>query len=656
MRKLCSIFLLFLTCSISLYAQEEDVYHQPEFKILAPDTVSVGTAFKMVYEVTASGWDAVQLQSNPSFLLQQQKHKVKDLGDGRVGMTMNVSWLPQKPGLQTVPYMEAQNGRDIYRSPDKSIYVLPDAAYQREYLLAIDWLRQHGLSADIQPEVELLTEDLVIFTDRINSCFALVANHKYWNLLKNPVLGYSIENIFTWGNNSSDGTTPVLSRYTTMLRNMQSVCHGLEHSGEVKPLLGHNNWGQYAPFNDACPKVGSERAPVGCVAIAMGQIMRYYAWPKKPEISWLGMKHSYPRGEVGTAPQAATLLHSLGLMVDADYSKTNTMGDVLKVIPTLTTKMQYDSRIRLLQNLPAGELLPILYSELDAGRPCYVSNGAHSFVIDGCQDEYMHVNWGWHGHCNGYYRLALWPEAVFPKHELQITIAIVGIQPRKDVEHTIQLETPGTLSQILSEQEAMCTTHLKLVGPINGDDIRLLRRMAGATDAMLPNVPTGTLIHLDLTDVSLVEDNTVYYSTGAYESWGLPTGSLNLTKPISDTDWENLGKYVGYVREGFTYTRNSEGMVIKNLCALPGRISDNMFKDCISLQEILLPSGIEMIGQSAFFGCTSLLRVVFPESVSAVKMQSFTNCINLESIEAANPNIEWTKPNFENCPKSFRIP
>ncbi len=51
----------------------------------------------------------------------------------------------------------------------------------------------------------------------------------------------------------------------------------------VAPLLGHVRWGQEIPFNDLCPYDTSYdmRTPVGCVATAAVQIMKYYGYPER---------------------------------------------------------------------------------------------------------------------------------------------------------------------------------------------------------------------------------------------------------------------------------------------------------------------------------------------------------------------------------------
>ena len=46
----------------------------------------------------------------------------------------------------------------------------------------------------------------------------------------------------------------------------------------VSPLIS-TTWDQSAPYNNLCPGAGTNKALVGCVAIAMAQLMKYYNWP-----------------------------------------------------------------------------------------------------------------------------------------------------------------------------------------------------------------------------------------------------------------------------------------------------------------------------------------------------------------------------------------
>jgi len=51
---------------------------------------------------------------------------------------------------------------------------------------------------------------------------------------------------------------------------------------EVSPLLKDISWGQRAPFNSKCPVINDSTCLAGCVATAIGMLMKYYEYPKQP--------------------------------------------------------------------------------------------------------------------------------------------------------------------------------------------------------------------------------------------------------------------------------------------------------------------------------------------------------------------------------------
>ncbi len=54
------------------------------------------------------------------------------------------------------------------------------------------------------------------------------------------------------------------------------------------------------------------------------------------------------------------------------------------------------------------------------------------------------------------------------------------------------------------------------------------------------------------------------------------------------------------------------------------------FKDCTTLTDIALPSGVVSIGNRAFAGCTALKTVQIPNGIAAVGMDAFDGCTALQ--------------------------
>ena len=62
-------------------------------------------------------------------------------------------------------------------------------------------------------------------------------------------------------------------------------------------------------------------------------------------------------------------------------------------------------------------------------------------------------------------------------------------------------------------------------------------------------------------------------------------------------------------------------------------IGDRSFKECTSIQSIVIPSSVIKIGEFAFSGCRSLQDIVIPASVTEIGNGAFDGCTALQSIE-----------------------
>ncbi len=214
-------------------------------------------------------------------------------------------------------------------------------------------------------------------------------------------------------------------------------------SGAVAPLLEKEqiNWDQTHPYNSKCPKdpVSGARTPVGCVATAMGQIMRYHKWPEAAEGSHSYMDETYKdQGKAversatfgtkydwanmpGKLPTSTTseqrdalgqFLSDLGIAVNMQYSEQGSGSWEAHVVRALKENFKYKRNVRLVFRVQyeLADWENLIRKELDANRPLFYSGagtgGGHAFVCDGYNaDGKFHFNWGWSGNANGYYAL-----------------------------------------------------------------------------------------------------------------------------------------------------------------------------------------------------------------------------------------------------------
>lgn len=205
-----------------------------------------------------------------------------------------------------------------------------------------------------------------------------------------------------------------------------------------------SKWNQSAPYNNLCPTDPSTnlRCVTGCVATAMAQVMNFWKSPTvgkgsvtytpsgfktsltmnfaNTTFDWANMLDTYVSGKYNTTQSnaVATLMKACGYSVYMGYSSTASGAQARNVGSALMGNFGYNKNISYEQReyYTTSEWNQMVYDELSAGRPVLytgVSNeGGHEFVCDGYSDGFFHINWGWGGMSDGYFKLeALNPEA-----------------------------------------------------------------------------------------------------------------------------------------------------------------------------------------------------------------------------------------------------
>ena len=239
--------------------------------------------------------------------------------------------------------------------------------------------------------------------------------------------------------------------------------HDKRGSVTVLPLMSAA-WGQGCNYNCLCPEDNTNTSycghvPVGCVAVAMGQIMHYWGYPatgngshgydhpvygyqsvdfSAADYQWDEMANGLTNASTSTQIDAvATLLYHCGVAVDMDYGTSSSDASSDVVPDALRTYFGYDDSCLMVTKDNNDEWLALLKSVLNQGMPVYyrgnASNGSggHAFVCDGYNDsDQLHFNWGWNGAQNAYYALdALAPGIVNFNYN---NAAIINIRPQVD--------------------------------------------------------------------------------------------------------------------------------------------------------------------------------------------------------------------------------
>ncbi|WP_294613899.1 C10 family peptidase [uncultured Bacteroides sp.] len=189
------------------------------------------------------------------------------------------------------------------------------------------------------------------------------------------------------------------------------------------PGMVHTNWNQGVGFNNllddmGCTSYSNRRPPVGCVAVAMAQIMRVFDMPSS--FDWKAM----PSNEGAYATQV--LMKDIGTKVKMDYDCS---GSGAYDNDALAAFKQYGYSNAKFINFNTGLYIERIWDQLIKGSPIYVSgardsNNAHAFVIHGADvtqtfrcvmnnevdrmfvypfisEAYYFIHWGWGRSYNG---------------------------------------------------------------------------------------------------------------------------------------------------------------------------------------------------------------------------------------------------------------
>lgn len=149
----------------------------------------------------------------------------------------------------------------------------------------------------------------------------------------------------------------------------------------------------------------------------------------------------------------------------------------------------------------------------------------------------------------------------------------------------VTLDKPGMLSVVIGDDIYKYTT-ITIAGPLNGDDLRTLRHMAGlGIDGIATD---GRLADIDISGASIVAGG------GTYDA-----------------------------------SRYSEDNVV----------GVGLFASCVNLKNINLPMDVVRIEKDAFLNCSSLRSIVIPASVNDIVPSA--GCTSLENISVSEANTAF---------------
>ena len=207
------------------------------------------------------------------------------------------------------------------------------------------------------------------------------------------------------------------------------------HGGRGTGYFCQTKWNQDYPYNCCCPDdpAGSGgHAIVGCLATAMSQLMRFWAYPAQgigshcyvhetygeicadfgnTTYDWDNMPNVLNSNSTDAEKLATgTLCFHCGVTIDMGYGPDGSGGASGPIPGVMHTYFNYcDAIVQLSRNDFETETWKTMVREqFDMGWPMYYGGcqdgGCHAFVCDGYDDNDMfHFNLGWGGGSDGWY-------------------------------------------------------------------------------------------------------------------------------------------------------------------------------------------------------------------------------------------------------------
>ncbi len=500
------------------------------------------------------------------------------------------------------------------------------------------------------------------------------------------VLGYSATKL------SANGANP---NFAWWMQAMEQVVANAAASGKtiervskpdatrfdaaVPPLVA-SRWDQQEPYWRLCPtNAAGSRCLTGCVATAFAQVLNYHKAPT----NGMGTRTIYypynkPSGVAVTANFASDYYDWNNMLDDYTGSYTDEQADAVALLMRdcgVAVNMQYGTsaedgsgayhdeasegmnkyfglQTQYLERSKYAEKewMDLIYDQLTNRLPLVYggsswSSGGHSFVFDGYDaDGFVHVNWGWSGSDDGYFDVALLDPGMYNFSQGQDMV--ININPEKlggTVSDTITLAKAGTLAAHVVDSLVYRYDTLRIVGDINGSDLRLLRSMAGRDS--VGEKTDGRMRVLDLSDARIVAGGDYYLRVDGKDlrpngGGALPervfynctlrqvylpdsishfgAGALALCqrldsvllRPATDADF--------IVKERIVYSKDTT----KVIATLP-RIASGT-----------VPSGVKVIGDFAYAGNAWLTDLVLPTTIDTIGREAFNGCSALTSVRS----------------------
>ncbi len=370
-------------------------------------------------------------------------------------------------------------------------------------------------------------DNMYFFSNAENTCFVVVAAEK----TATPIIAYSFESgldeqmplpvqdyfndveakILKDAAEKSSPDADILQEWTT-LYNRGDLPVYLKVG--VAPLLS-TKWNQDCYYNDSVPTHPSGpcgHCYAGCVATAMGQVMKYHSYPSSGvgantygtgSYSNIHANFATATYEWNLMPNSintynepiAKLLFHLGVSVNMGYAYDGSGAQSSNAAIAMRNNFSYaDYLFYSEKDVMSEEIwLELIVNDLKSKRPIYYSGtsteGGHAFVCHGIDNSNkLCINWGWGGAYDGYYTLS----HMYGFNQNQA--AIFGVEPPTgDIQYCQATSIHTALSDTITD----------------GSGVNRYGNNSHCTWTIQP--PDAGLIYINFTKVALDQDVDFVY-------------------------------------------------------------------------------------------------------------------------------------------------
>ncbi|MCI7497331.1 MAG: leucine-rich repeat protein [Prevotella sp.] len=290
-------------------------------------------------------------------------------------------------------------------------------------------------------------------------------------------------------------------------------------------------------------------------------------------------------------------LHLSGLTAGTTYyymlQGSNGTASLSGEMLNFTTAPNHRPTVGKVEILSSGPMSVIVgYGIVDNGGDPVTLNGCRIYCTESNGDNEIRTFVQSEGtDKNGLYRLRI--DGLSPNTSYCLTPYATnkngeaeGEELRFTTSSAVVLGEPGFLSTLIGEDKYKYSS-ITLAGPLNGDDLRTLRMMAGRD--INGNATEGILADIDIAGASIVAGGGEYGESRVTEEGVLGTG---------------------------------------------------LFRSCQNLKHISLPMTAVKIEKDAFADCSSLRSLSVPASV--VEITPSAGCTSLESIDVSPANVSYS--------------